>query len=202
VPEKEQEQELEEVTAEQEEVLEEEQFEEQEQEEQEEVLEEQLEESQEVEEVEEVDEVAALEQQLAEEQNKYLRLLADFDNYRRRQTQEAENMRKYRAQSVISDLLAVIDNFDRALATTVESQDAIALKEGVEMVQRTLMEALVKEGLEVIEAIDQPFDPNIHQAVMTGADSEKESGIVLQELQKGYMLNGRVIRPAMVQVNE
>lgn len=202
MPEKEQEQELEEVTAEQEGVLEEEQFEEQEQEEQEEVLEEQLEESQEVEEVEEVDEVAALEQQLAEEQNKYLRLLADFDNYRRRQTQEAENMRKYRAQSVISDLLAVIDNFDRALATTVESQDAIALKEGVEMVQRTLMEALVKEGLEVIEAIDQPFDPNIHQAVMTGADSEKESGIVLQELQKGYMLNGRVIRPAMVQVNE
>ena len=192
MPEKEQEQELEEVTAEQEEVLEEEQ------------LDEQLEESQEeeVEEVEEVDEVTALEQQLAEEQNKYLRLLADFDNYRRRQTQEAENMRKYRAQSVISDLLAVIDNFDRALATTVESQDAIALKEGVEMVQRTLMEALVKEGLEVIEAIDQPFDPNIHQAVMTGADSEKESGIVLQELQKGYMLNGRVIRPAMVQVNE
>ncbi len=193
MPEKEQEQELEEVTAEQEEVLEEEQ------------LDEPLEESQEeekVEEVEEVDEVTALEQQLAEEQNKYLRLLADFDNYRRRQTQEAENMRKYRAQSVISDLLAVIDNFDRALATAVESQDAIALKEGVEMVQRTLMEALVKEGLEVIEAIDQPFDPNIHQAVMTGADSEKESGIVLQELQKGYMLNGRVIRPAMVQVNE
>lgn len=190
MPEKEQEQELEEVTAEQEEVLEEEQ------------LEEQLEESQEEEEVEEVDEVTALEQQLAEEQNKYLRLLADFDNYRRRQTQEAENMRKYRAQSVISDLLAVIDNFDRALATTVESPDAISLKEGVEMVQRTLMEALVKEGLEVIEATDQPFDPNIHQAVMTGADSEKESGIVLQELQKGYMLNGRVIRPAMVQVNE
>lgn len=193
MPEKEQEQELEEVTAEQEEALEEEQ------------LDEQLEESQEeekVEEVEEVDEVTALEQQLAEEQNKYLRLLADFDNYRRRQTQEAENMRKYRAQSVISDLLAVIDNFDRALATTVESPDAISLKEGVEMVQRTLMEALVKEGLEVIEATDQPFDPNIHQAVMTGADSEKESGIVLQELQKGYMLNGRVIRPAMVQVNE
>ncbi|MFD0943544.1 nucleotide exchange factor GrpE [Savagea faecisuis] len=196
MPEKEQEQELEEVTAEQEEALEEEQLDEQLEESQEE------EKVEEVEEVEEVDEVTALEQQLAEEQNKYLRLLADFDNYRRRQTQEAENMRKYRAQSVISDLLAVIDNFDRALATTVESPDAISLKEGVEMVQRTLMEALVKEGLEVIEATDQPFDPNIHQAVMTGADSEKESGIVLQELQKGYMLNGRVIRPAMVQVNE
>lgn len=201
MPEKEQEQTLEEVTAEQEETCEVEQDEALEKsQEDEELVESQTDE--EVEEVEEVDEVAALEQQLAEEQNKYLRLLADFDNYRRRQTQEADNMRKYRAQSVISDLLAVIDNLERALATTVESQDAIALKEGVEMVQRTLMETLAKEGLEVIEALDQPFDPNVHQAVMTGSDSEKESGIVLQELQKGYMLNGRVIRPAMVQVNE
>ena len=198
MPEKEQEQTLEEVTAEQEETREVEQDEALEKSQEDE----ELVESQTDEEVEEVDEVATLEQQLAEEQNKYLRLLADFDNYRRRQTQEADNMRKYRAQSVISDLLAVIDNLERALATTVESQDAIALKEGVEMVQRTLMEALAKEGLEVIEALDQPFDPNVHQAVMTGSDSEKESGIVLQELQKGYMLNGRVIRPAMVQVNE
>lgn len=154
------------------------------------------------EEVVEVDEVAELKAQLEEEQNKYVRMLADFDNYKRRQLKMQEEQKKYRAQSLISNVLPVLDNLSRALQVEVSSEDAVSLKEGVQMIERDLLTALEGEGLQVIEATGQPFDPNFHQAVMTAPEEGVESNIVLEEFQKGYVLNDRVIRPSMVKVSE
>ncbi|SOC20806.1 molecular chaperone GrpE [Ureibacillus xyleni] len=147
-------------------------------------------------------EVAELKAKLEEEENRFLRLRADFDNLRRRTQLDREAAEKYRAQKLLSDLLPVIDNFERALQVEVNSEDALALYKGIEMVYKTFIEATKQEGLEVIPAEGQIFDPTVHQAVMQEADSDKESGIVLRELQKGYKLKDRVLRPSMVSVNE
>ncbi|TQR10606.1 nucleotide exchange factor GrpE [Psychrobacillus soli] len=153
-------------------------------------------------EVEEVDELTLVKQQLEEEQNKAIRLRADFENYKRRVQLDKEADYKYRAQSVLSDILPVLDNFERALAVETTSEEAASLAKGVEMVYRSLLDAVSKEGLEPIEAEGVPFDPNFHQAVMQEKDDSKDSGIVLQELQKGYKLKDRILRPSMVKVNE
>lgn len=152
--------------------------------------------------VEEVDELTLVKQQLEEEKNKAIRLRADFENYKRRVQLDKEADYKYRAQSVLSDILPVLDNFERALAVETTSEEAASLAKGVEMVYRSLLDAVKKEGLEQIEAEGVPFDPNFHQAVMQEKDDTKDSGIVLQELQKGYKLKDRILRPSMVKVNE
>lgn len=149
-----------------------------------------------------VDPIVELEAKLAAEEERYLRLRADFDNMKRRSQLDREAQAKFRAQSLLTDLLPVIDNFERALLVEATSEDALNMKKGIEMVYRSLVAATEKEGLEVIATEGETFDPNIHQAVMQESDSEKESGIVLQELQRGYQLKDRVLRPAMVKVNE
>jgi len=146
--------------------------------------------------------IAELEAKIAEHEDRYLRLRADYENLRRRSQLDLQAAEKYRAQSLLTDLLPIIDNFERALEVKVESEDAKALYKGIEMVYHALIEAVKKEGLEVIPAVGEPFDPNVHQAIMQESDSEKESGIVLKELQKGYKLKDRVLRPSMVSVNE
>ncbi|PKH08392.1 nucleotide exchange factor GrpE [Planomicrobium sp. MB-3u-38] len=148
------------------------------------------------------DEVSVLKDELEAEQNKYLRLLADYDNFKRRTQKDREISAKFRSQSLLTDLLPVLDNFERALAVEAKSEDAVSIMKGVEMVQKSLLEAVKREGLEEITAVGEPFDPNFHQAVMQEKDDDAEPGTVLQELQKGYTLKGRVLRPAMVKVNE
>ena len=154
-----------------------------------------------VEEVE-VDPIAELQQQLEEKENRYLRLRADYDNLIRRSKLDREAAEKYRSQSLLNDLLPVLDNLDRALQVEVTSEDAKSLFKGVEMVYRQFVDATAKEGLEVIATEGETFDPNFHQAVMQEQDNEKESGVILRELQKGYKLKDRVLRPSMVSVNE
>lgn len=149
-----------------------------------------------------VDEAEELRKQLEAEQNKYLRLLADYDNFKRRTQIDKELANKFRSQSLLSDILPVLDNFERALSLQTNSEESASLLKGVEMVQKSLIEAVSREGLEEIKAVGEPFDPNFHQAVMQEKDDSAEPGIVLQELQKGYILKGRVLRPAMVKVNE
>lgn len=149
-----------------------------------------------------VDETEELRQQLEAEQNKYLRLLADYDNFKRRTQKDKEIANKFRSQSLLADLLPVLDNFERALSLQTTSEESASLLKGVEMVQKSLTEAVSREGLEEIKAVGEPFDPNFHQAVMQEKDDSAEPGTVLQELQKGYILKGRVLRPAMVKVNE
>jgi molecular chaperone GrpE len=146
--------------------------------------------------------VSELEAKLEEADNRYLRLQADFDNFRRRSRIELEASAKYRAQSIITDLLPAIDNFERALKMDVDNEQAKSLKQGVEMVYRSLLEALKNEGVEAIEAVGQEFDPHLHQAVMQAEDEKFGPNIVVEEFQKGYMLKDRIIRPAMVKVNQ
>ena len=149
-----------------------------------------------------VDETEKLREELEAERNKYLRLMADFDNYKRRAVKDRQEAEKFRAQSVLVDLLPVLDNFERALAMGTGSEESSSLLKGVEMVQKSLLEAVKREGLEEIKSVGEAFDPNIHQAVMQEKDDSAEAGSVLMELQKGYTLKGRVLRPAMVKVNE
>ncbi|MGM9967743.1 nucleotide exchange factor GrpE [Rummeliibacillus sp. TYF005] len=151
---------------------------------------------------EQPDELALLKEKLAQEEERYIRLRADFDNLKRRNQIDRVAQEKYRAQNLLTDLLPVLDNFERALQVEATTEDAKSMKQGIEMVYRSLIEATKKEGLEPVATENAQFDPNIHHAVMQEKDDSKESGIVLQELQKGYMLKDRVLRPAMVKVNE
>ncbi|WP_414046244.1 nucleotide exchange factor GrpE [Macrococcus equi] len=151
---------------------------------------------------ESVDELTELKNAKDAAEEKYLRLYAEFENYKKRTRAELDTERAYRAQSVLRDILPAIDNIERALAQKGESDEFKSLHKGVEMVYESLLNSLKENGLEVIEAQDKPFDPNLHQAVMQESDDTKESGIVLEELQKGYKLKERVLRASMVKVNE
>ena len=146
--------------------------------------------------------IAELEAKIKEMENRYLRLYADFENFRRRTRQEMEAAEKYRAQSLVSDLLPALDNFERALKIETENEQAKSILQGMEMVYRSLLDALKKEGVEAIEAVGKPFDPHLHQAVMQVEDSNYEPNTVVEEFQKGYKLKDRVIRPAMVKVSQ
>nr|WP_070120618.1 nucleotide exchange factor GrpE [Bacillus marinisedimentorum] len=147
-------------------------------------------------------EMAELQAKLNETTNRMLRIQADFDNHRRRSKTEKETAEKYRAQSLITDLLPALDNFERAMAVEAVSEDAKSLMQGMEMVYRQLNDALVKEGLEEIKAEGEQFDPHYHQAVMQVQEEGYESNQVVEQFQKGYKLKDRVIRPAMVKVNQ
>ncbi|QTV11130.1 nucleotide exchange factor GrpE [Bacillus altitudinis] len=143
-----------------------------------------------------------LQQLLDEKENKILRVQADFVNYKRRARTEVETVQKYRSQHVVSDLLPALDNFERALGIDPDNEQTKSLLEGMQMVYRQLVEALKNEGVEPIEAVGKEFDPNLHQAVMQVEDENYDSNIVVEELQKGYKLKDRVIRPSMVKVNQ
>lgn len=150
----------------------------------------------------ETDMAAEFQKKLDEVENRYFRLQADFDNYRRRVKLDSEAAEKYRAQSLISDILPTLDNFERALNMEIEGEHAKSLMQGMEMVYRGLLDALKKEGLEPIEAVGKPFDPHFHQAVMQVEDDSFSPNSVVEEFQKGYLLKDRVIRHSMVKVNQ
>ncbi|MFA9558792.1 nucleotide exchange factor GrpE [Evansella sp. AB-rgal1] len=150
---------------------------------------------------EEVSHDVELEQKLEETTNRLLRIQADYENFRRRTRMEKEADAKYRSQRLAEELLPAMDNFERALMIQPESEETKNLLQGVEMVYRQLKEGLSKEGIEPIETVGQPFDPHLHQAVMQVETDEFDKNVVVEELQKGYKLKDRVIRPAMVKVN-
>lgn len=131
-----------------------------------------------------------------------LRVQAEYDNFRKRTQKEKEADRKYKSQSVVTELLPVLDNFERALDMKPEEEAESGVFEGLEMVYRQMKEVLEKEGVEEIKTTGEPFDPHVHQAVMQVEDENYESNVVIEELQKGYRLKDRVIRPAMVKVNQ
>ena len=128
---------------------------------------------------------------------KYLRLMADFQNYKKRVEKEKTDLYSYANEKLVTELLAVLDNFERALA---HEDSGDGFKEGMEMIFIQLMDVLEKSGLAEIAALGEDFDPNFHNAVMTEETEEYESGKVSGVLQKGYTLNGKVIRPSMVKV--
>lgn len=126
------------------------------------------------------------------------RVQADFDNFRRRTTQEREDWAKYSSMRLITSFLPILDNFERALHAAGDDLDRF--KEGVELIHRQLKEVLEKDGVRVMETVGCEFDPNMHEAVMQGTSDEHPDNIVIEEFQKGYLLADRVIRPAMVKV--
>ncbi|KGA98453.1 heat shock protein GrpE [Alkalihalobacillus alcalophilus ATCC 27647 = CGMCC 1.3604] len=142
-----------------------------------------------------------LEAQLAEANQRILRVQADYDNFRRRSREEKEAAAKYRSQSIIESLLPVLDNFERALVVEPESEETKSLLTGMDMVYRQLQDALKNEGVELIPTVGETFDPHRHQAVMQVEEEGYESNQIVEELQKGYQLKDRVIRPSMVKVN-
>ncbi|HCV0269923.1 TPA: nucleotide exchange factor GrpE [Staphylococcus aureus] len=142
-------------------------------------------------------------QQLADEnEEKYLRLYAEFENYKRRIQKENEINKTYQAQRVLTDILPEIDNIERALQIEGDDETFKSLQKGVQMVHESLINALKDNGLEVIKTEGEAFDPNIHQAVVQDDNPDFESGEITQELQKGYKLKDRVLRPSMVKVNQ
>ncbi|WP_367649567.1 nucleotide exchange factor GrpE [Paenibacillus sp. NEAU-GSW1] len=139
---------------------------------------------------------------LAEEnQQRYLRAQADFDNFRRRTMKEKEELGQYASMKLIGQLLPVVDNFERAITASAAAGDYESLAKGVDMIFRQLEQTLQQEGLKAMDAVGQPFNPEFHQAIMTVESEEHEEGIVVEEVQKGYILKDKVLRPAMVKVS-
>lgn len=128
---------------------------------------------------------------------KYLRLMADFQNYKRRTEKEKNDIYAFANEKIVSELLNVIDNFERALDA---GNDGDSFVEGMNLIFKQLQGVLEKAGVVEIEALGQDFDPNFHHAVLTEDSAEYESGKVTGVLQKGYLLNNKVIRPSMVKV--
>ena len=144
------------------------------------------------------EQLVVLQAELEEQKDRYLRLQADYDNYRRRTQKEKSELSIQVTQDLIADLLPVVDNFERALAAT--GQDADSIRAGVEMVNRQFVSILEQNGLEAINTEDAQFDPNFHQAVMREDADGVEPETVTEVYQKGYALGARVLRPAMVKV--
>ncbi|WP_284140449.1 nucleotide exchange factor GrpE [Virgibacillus sp. LDC-1] len=146
-------------------------------------------------------EMLQLQQEKDEMYQRLLRIQAEYDNFKKRTQKEKAANQKYKAQDLVTELLPAIDNFDRALQTDVP-EEAESYVEGISMVYRQLIDALKSQGVVEVQTVGEEFDPNLHHAVMQVEDSEKPSNIIVEELQKGYMLKDRVIRPAMVKVNK
>lgn len=139
--------------------------------------------------------------ELEEVQDRYLRLQAELQNIQRRNKREQEAATRYRSQDLAKQMLPAIDNLERALTIEVEDEAGKNLKKGIEMVLESFNQALKSEGIEVIDPIGEPFDPNMHEAyTQVPADDEKESGTVAQVFEKGYKLHDRVLRAAKVAV--
>ena len=146
-------------------------------------------------------ELSKLQAELEEQQQRVLRTQADFDNFRRRTQKEKEDLAKYASSLLITELLPVIDNFERALSTGTDHPEVSSYAKGVEMIFRQLEGVLKAEGLQEMNAVGQPFNPEFHQAIMQVESDEYDEGIVVEEVQKGYQLKDRVLRPAMVKVS-
>lgn len=151
---------------------------------------------------------ASLEEQLAatrlerdESRDQFLRAQAELENYRRRTQRELAEERRYAALPIVRDLLPVIDNFQRALDAARNSEQAADLVEGLDLVIRQLAETLSRHGAAPIAADGEPFDPNLHEAVQQMPSADQPPMTVLQELERGYVLHDRVVRPSRVIVS-
>ncbi|NLN60955.1 MAG: nucleotide exchange factor GrpE [Deltaproteobacteria bacterium] len=138
------------------------------------------------------------EKMAAESHEKYLRARADLENYKKRAAKDKQDTIKYGNEKLIRDLLPLIDGMDRALGCSENSTDFEAFREGLQLLQEQLCCCLEKYGVETIDAAGKPFDPNIHEALMQVESSEHEANQVVTQMEKGYLLNGRLIRPAKV----
>ncbi len=153
------------------------------------------------EETEVVSEMDTLKAKLEETEDRMLRLQAELANIQKRNTKERQDAAKYRSQSLAQDLLPVLDSLERAMEIEVDDEKALNLKKGLEMVLNLFNDAFAKEGIEALNPIDEPFDPNFHQSIQVMPATEGQApDTVVAVVQKGYTLKDRVLRPAMVVV--
>jgi len=134
--------------------------------------------------------------------SQYMRIAADFDNFRKRQTRDQDDLKIQLTCSTLSEILPVVDNFERARQQlNPEGEEAQALHRNYQGLYKQLVEVLKQLGVAPMRVVDQPFDPTLHEAVMREPSNEKAEDIVIEELQRGYHLNGRVLRHALVKVS-
>ena len=149
---------------------------------------------------ESIDETSKLQEQLDELNNKYIRLAADFDNFRKRTQTEKEELSQYTTVKVLKQLTNVLDTFDRAQEHLKDIEECQTVKEGYEVAYKQLLEALKKVGLEEMDALGKTFDPNEHEAVTQIPTNDYEPDSVAVVMQKGYKMDKKVVRPALVGV--
>lgn len=145
-------------------------------------------------------EIETLRQTVDETQSSYLRVLADFDNFRKRQREETSRLTDLAREQLILKLLPIVDNFERTLQAAEAEHSYESLIEGVSLTLKSIRDVLEREGLQPIEAVGQEFNPELHEALMRVETDEYPENTVIDELEKGYTLNGKVIRPARVKV--
>lgn len=133
-------------------------------------------------------------------QDKYLRLAAEFENYKRLAQREQREVSRFANENILKELLPVLDNLERAIQCSKDSQERDGLLQGVELTLKQFLETLTKFGVRAVASVGQAFDPSYHQAVSQVQSSSAPSNTVIEEYQKGYLLHDRVVRPAMVAV--
>jgi molecular chaperone GrpE len=144
---------------------------------------------------------AELEQQAARWQDRYLRAVADMENLKRRHRQEMEEARRFGNEQLLGSLVSVLDNLQRALEAAENGENFAALRDGVSLTQKQLLEVLGKSGLAPIEAVGQPYDPTLHEAIgHVEAPNGEAPDTVIEEIQRGYTLHGRLLRPSLVRI--
>ena len=135
-------------------------------------------------------------------QSQYMRIAADFDNFRKRQSRDQDDLRQQLVCSTLSEILPVVDNFERARQQlNPEGEEAQALHRSYQGLYKQLVEVLKQQGVARMEVVGQEFDPTLHEAVLREENTEHPEDVVIEELQRGYHLNGRVLRHAMVKVS-
>ncbi|MFH0822988.1 MAG: nucleotide exchange factor GrpE [Pseudomonadota bacterium] len=147
------------------------------------------------------DRVLELEKESAENRDKWMRTAAELENYRKRAVQERSKLLKYRNEELLRDLLPVLDNFERALSWSGDAEDSNPVTEGVRIISKLLMETMERYGVKGFSSLGEPFDPNVHEALSKIPMADKEPNTVIEELEKGYMYNDRLLRPAKVVVS-
>ncbi len=146
--------------------------------------------------------IASLEEQLSIEKDRFVRLSAEFDNYRKRKQREIDEFKKFATETVFKQFLSVVDNLERAITSAESNNDHESLLEGVKMTHKEILKIFQAFNVKPVEAENQEFDPNFHQAVTQKETDEVPENTVTNVLQTGYVLNDRLIRPAMVVVSK
>lgn len=141
-----------------------------------------------------------MEKKAAEHYDKYVRAVAELDNYKKRAVREKADAIRYGNENLLRDILPLVDNMDRAMEHACNSEDFDAFKKGLKMLQEQLLGCLQKHGVEQIEAVGKDFDPHVHEAMVQVESKEHEESKVVGEFERGYLLNGRLLRPSKVSV--
>jgi molecular chaperone GrpE len=149
------------------------------------------------------DQIKAAHEKTKEYYERMLRISADFENYKKRSARETDSFRKFANESILKDLLPVVDNLERAISSSAAAQGADqCITEGVDLTLKEILRVLARYGVNPVEAQGKPFDPGIHEAVMQQESEEFPENTVLTEFQRGYTLHERILRPAMVVVSK